>query len=214
MRPRPTTPPSSTTWRSGCGSWQTTSASAAGPGSPGRLTHSVRTEQLTTGSNHLRCYLHIYRFIHLPSGHSREQANMFARMGFDGLFFGRLDYADKEKRMKERRMEMVWRGDSQVTSYIVDSDTYFCRGTESLSFLYCSLSTVEVEYIFCTNIFNMTKIIFLANPLVRTPRGPGICSPELCSAPTVLRRDSALTASAPTSSWTMPRWRTTTSIRR
>ena len=44
---------------------------------------------------------------------------MFARMGFDGLFFGRLDYADKEKRMKERRMEMVWRGDSQVTSYIV-----------------------------------------------------------------------------------------------
>ena len=139
---------------------------------------------------------------------------MFARMGFDGLFFGRLDYADKEKRMKERRMEMVWRGDSQVTSYIVDSDTYFCRGTESLSFLYCSLSTVDVEYIFCTNIFNMTKIIFLANPLVRTPRGPGTCSPELCSTPTVLRRDSALTASAPTSSWTMPRWRTTTSIRR
>ena len=31
-------------------------------------------------------------------------------MGFDGLFFGRLDYADKEKRLKEKNMEMVWKG--------------------------------------------------------------------------------------------------------
>ncbi len=33
-----------------------------------------------------------------PFGHSREQASLFAQMGFDGLFFGRLDYADKDKR--------------------------------------------------------------------------------------------------------------------
>ena len=45
-----------------------------------------------------------------PFGHSREQANLFAEMGFDGLFFGRLDYADKEKRLKEKAMEMVWKG--------------------------------------------------------------------------------------------------------
>ena len=45
-----------------------------------------------------------------PFGHSREQANLFAQMGFDGLFFGRLDYADKEKRLKEKSMEMVWKG--------------------------------------------------------------------------------------------------------
>ena len=32
-------------------------------------------------------------------------------MGYDGLFFGRLDYADKERRMRDREMEMVWRGD-------------------------------------------------------------------------------------------------------
>jgi hypothetical protein len=29
-------------------------------------------------------------------------------MGFDGLFFGRLDYADKNKRKFEKTMEMVW----------------------------------------------------------------------------------------------------------
>ena len=45
-----------------------------------------------------------------PFGHSREQANLFAEMGFDGLFFGRLDYADKEKRLKEKSMEMIWKG--------------------------------------------------------------------------------------------------------
>ncbi len=27
-----------------------------------------------------------------PFGHSREQASIFAQLGFDGLFFGRLDY--------------------------------------------------------------------------------------------------------------------------
>ena len=31
-------------------------------------------------------------------------------MGFDGLFFGRLDYADKEQRMKTKSMEMLWFG--------------------------------------------------------------------------------------------------------
>ena len=43
-----------------------------------------------------------------PFGHSREQANMFAQMGFDALFFSRLDYRDKAKRMAEQSMEMNW----------------------------------------------------------------------------------------------------------
>ena len=34
------------------------------------------------------------------------------RMGYDGLFFGRLDYADKERRRRDRRLELVWRGDA------------------------------------------------------------------------------------------------------
>lgn len=29
-------------------------------------------------------------------------------MGFDALFFARLDYGDKEKRMNEKSMEWVW----------------------------------------------------------------------------------------------------------
>ena len=45
-----------------------------------------------------------------PFGHSNEQASLFAQMSFDGFFFGRIDYADKNLRLEEKRMELVWRG--------------------------------------------------------------------------------------------------------
>lgn len=45
-----------------------------------------------------------------PFGHSREQASLFAQMGFDGLFIGRLDHADKDVRLNQTNMEFVWRG--------------------------------------------------------------------------------------------------------
>ncbi|KAH8283709.1 hypothetical protein KR018_012608 [Drosophila ironensis] len=41
-------------------------------------------------------------------GHSREQASIFAQMGFDGQFFARMDQTDKEKRMDEKGLEMIW----------------------------------------------------------------------------------------------------------
>ncbi|XP_035912888.1 lysosomal alpha-mannosidase-like [Anopheles stephensi] len=44
-----------------------------------------------------------------PFGHSREQASLFAQMGYDGLFFGRLDYQDKRERMTHKRAEMIWK---------------------------------------------------------------------------------------------------------
>lgn len=43
-----------------------------------------------------------------PFGHSNTQAALFAAMGFDGLFFGRHDYADHILRMNESRLQMVW----------------------------------------------------------------------------------------------------------
>ncbi|XP_069699536.1 lysosomal alpha-mannosidase-like [Periplaneta americana] len=43
-------------------------------------------------------------------GHSREMASILARMGYDGLFFARTDYKDKIQRMKNRTMELIWRG--------------------------------------------------------------------------------------------------------
>ncbi|XP_076058752.1 lysosomal alpha-mannosidase II isoform X1 [Oratosquilla oratoria] len=43
-----------------------------------------------------------------PFGHSSAQASLFAQMAFDGLFFGRLDFDDKNQRMKTKTMEMLW----------------------------------------------------------------------------------------------------------
>ncbi|KYO34592.1 lysosomal alpha-mannosidase [Alligator mississippiensis] len=49
-----------------------------------------------------------------PFGHAREQASLFAQMGFDGFFIGRLDYQDKANRERLREMEQVWRGSSSL----------------------------------------------------------------------------------------------------
>ena len=43
-----------------------------------------------------------------PFGHSKEQASIFAQMGFDGLFFGRLDWRDKDTRLANLSMETLW----------------------------------------------------------------------------------------------------------
>ncbi|XP_029158276.1 lysosomal alpha-mannosidase isoform X1 [Nylanderia fulva] len=44
-----------------------------------------------------------------PFGHSREQASLFAQMGFDGMLFGRIDYQDKSKRLIDKSMEFIWK---------------------------------------------------------------------------------------------------------
>ena len=49
-----------------------------------------------------------------PYGHSREQANLFAQIGFDGVFFARLDYADKEVRRNNKTMELIWQGSDDL----------------------------------------------------------------------------------------------------
>ena len=55
-----------------------------------------------------------------PFGHSREQASIFTKMGYDGLFFARLDYADKVNRTFNKTMEMVW----HTSENLEDSDLF------------------------------------------------------------------------------------------
>lgn len=57
-----------------------------------------------------------------PFGHSREQASMFAKMGYDGLFFARLDFQDKAKRMADKSMEMVWKSSVNLGEKIFLND--------------------------------------------------------------------------------------------
>lgn len=49
-----------------------------------------------------------------PFGHSKEQASLFTKMGYDGLFVARLDYQNKQQRMSDKSMEMVWEASSNL----------------------------------------------------------------------------------------------------
>ncbi|XP_060520800.1 lysosomal alpha-mannosidase-like [Cylas formicarius] len=49
-----------------------------------------------------------------PFGHSNEMASIFARLGFDGVFLGRIDFQDKFQRLEDKSMEMVWRGSESL----------------------------------------------------------------------------------------------------
>ncbi|KAH8324895.1 hypothetical protein KR074_011406 [Drosophila pseudoananassae] len=48
-------------------------------------------------------------------GHSREQAAIFANMGFDGQFFSRMDHNDKDTRLENLSMEMVWEASESLS---------------------------------------------------------------------------------------------------
>lgn len=62
-----------------------------------------------------------------PFGHSREQASLFTQMGFDGLFFSRLDYRDKWKRLDDKAMEMIWESSDNLgsTSNLLEFNFFF-----------------------------------------------------------------------------------------
>lgn len=75
-----------------------------------QMTLGLRFLQDTFGSDGLpRVAWHID-----PFGHSREQASLFAQMGFDGFFLGRIDYQDKFNRKKKLRMEELWRASDSL----------------------------------------------------------------------------------------------------
>ena len=44
-----------------------------------------------------------------PFGHSNANARLFAEMGFEALFFARIDYKDKERRKSDKELEFIWR---------------------------------------------------------------------------------------------------------
>ncbi|KAJ4941677.1 hypothetical protein JOQ06_011554, partial [Pogonophryne albipinna] len=55
-----------------------------------------------------------------PFGHAREHASMFAQMGYDGFFFGRLDYQDRSQRMATKEQELLWRASESLTPPMAD----------------------------------------------------------------------------------------------
>ncbi|XP_061576630.1 lysosomal alpha-mannosidase [Cololabis saira] len=55
-----------------------------------------------------------------PFGHAREHASLFAQMGYDGFFFGRLDYQDRDRRKKNKEQELLWRASDSLPPPLAD----------------------------------------------------------------------------------------------
>ncbi|XP_074990260.1 lysosomal alpha-mannosidase isoform X3 [Calonectris borealis] len=55
-----------------------------------------------------------------PFGHSRQLAAIFAQMGYDGLFVGRVDHQDKATREGLREMELLWRASESLSPPAAD----------------------------------------------------------------------------------------------
>jgi alpha-mannosidase len=75
-----------------------------------------------------------------PFGHSSTQAGLLGSdLGFNSLFFGRIDYQDHALRVKEKRLEFIWKGsqsisESQIFTGVFSSGNYgppesFCFDT-------------------------------------------------------------------------------------
>ncbi|XP_018570360.1 lysosomal alpha-mannosidase [Anoplophora glabripennis] len=54
-----------------------------------------------------------------PFGHSREQASLFAQLGFDGVFFARLDHEDKSQRELNATLDFAWQGSANLDNSVI-----------------------------------------------------------------------------------------------
>ncbi|XP_004084261.3 lysosomal alpha-mannosidase [Oryzias latipes] len=55
-----------------------------------------------------------------PFGHAREHASLFSQMGYDGFFFGRLDYQDRDSRRSKKEQELLWRASDSLPAPMAD----------------------------------------------------------------------------------------------
>jgi len=69
-----------------------------------------------------------------PFGHAATQASLFAQMGFDGFFFGRIEYTEHNLRNESKELEFVWRGseslgsNTQIFTHVLYTDYCYLPG--------------------------------------------------------------------------------------
>lgn len=60
-----------------------------------------------------------------PFGHSREMASIFAGLGYEAMFFARLDYRDNAKRHQTQTLETMWQGSQSLGKKMLSQSDEF-----------------------------------------------------------------------------------------
>ena len=93
-----------------------------------------------------------------PFGHSSTHAALMASMGFDALFFGRLDYDDHTKRINESRLQLVWQpSESLGASADLFTGVLYKHYVAPIGFCFDSVCTndfIQVLYNFTATVSN------------------------------------------------------------
>ncbi|XP_054162243.1 lysosomal alpha-mannosidase-like, partial [Oppia nitens] len=88
-----------------------------------------------------------------PFGHSRENALLFAKFNFDGLFFSRIDYEDRDKRSADKTLEMIWQTSDDLSRE--QSDLF----TGDMWLGYGNVTAFCWDLNGCRNVFNLNEPI-------------------------------------------------------
>ncbi|EDW77501.1 uncharacterized protein Dwil_GK24523, isoform A [Drosophila willistoni] len=70
-------------------------------------------------------------------GHSREQASLFAQMGYDGQFFSRMDHNDKDTRLENLSMEMIWQASESLQDLELFSGLLYAFYSDTPGYGFC-----------------------------------------------------------------------------
>lgn len=102
------------------------------------------------------------------------------QMGFDGFFFGRLDYQDRSHRMARKEQELLWRASDSLRP--PSADLFTGNRTATFTPLLLFLS-------FNFNMFMWSSLLTLAHPTGILPNGynppKGFCWDQLCTDPPI-----------------------------
>lgn len=67
-------------------------------------------------------------------------------MGYDGFFFGRLDYQDREQRKRKKQQEFVWRASESLTPPVADLFTGRVKNTGTNHLLASLIHLPELKF--------------------------------------------------------------------